>query len=202
MEFSESDFALFIKGVHFASTKHRLQRRKDAAKTPYINHPVEVAETLWRVGEVRDMVTLVAALLHDTIEDTDYTMEELETDFGKNVAKIVATVTEPDNTGDKKIPWVDVKKTYARQIKNGPIEAVMVAAADKIHNFRSIVETYYEDHDGFLRDFGTDLDSRLEAYQAIANAINNRLADGIVHEFNHTFEQYKNFIFDVKETIS
>ncbi|MCA9363558.1 bifunctional (p)ppGpp synthetase/guanosine-3',5'-bis(diphosphate) 3'-pyrophosphohydrolase [Candidatus Kaiserbacteria bacterium] len=188
------------QAIKAAALLHQDQLRKGDQNLPYITHLMAVTVILR--DYTKDEDALVAALLHDTIEDTDYTMEELETDFGKNVAKIVATVTEPDNTGDKKIPWVDVKKTYARQIKNGPIEAVMVAAADKIHNFRSIVETYYEDHDGFLRDFGTDLDSRLEAYQAIANAINNRLADGIVHEFNHTFEQYKNFIFDVKETIS
>ena len=188
------------QAIKAAALLHQDQLRKGDKNLPYITHLMAVTVILR--DYTKDEDALVAALLHDTIEDTDYTMEELETDFGKNVAKIVATVTEPDNTGDKKIPWVDVKKTYARQIKNGPIEAVMVAAADKIHNFRSIVETYYEDHVGFLRDFGTDLDSRLEAYQAIANAINNRLADGIVHEFNHTFEQYKNFIFDVKETIS
>jgi len=65
-----------------------------------------------------------------------------------------------------------------------------------------MVEDYYDDHNGFLREFGTHLDNRLEAYQNIANAINSRLADGIVHEFNHTFKTYKDFIFDVKDNLS
>jgi guanosine-3',5'-bis(diphosphate) 3'-pyrophosphohydrolase len=66
-----------LKAIKFAAEKHATQRRKDAAKTPYINHPIEVAEHLARVGKVTDEDTLIAAILHDTIEDTDTTEEEL-----------------------------------------------------------------------------------------------------------------------------
>jgi hypothetical protein len=74
----------------------------------------------------------------------------------------------------------------------------MIAAADKAHNFRNAIDEYHDEHNRFMQDFGKNLIERHEAYQDIANAINNRLKDGIVHEFNHTFEAYKQFIFDVQ----
>ena len=70
-----------LQAILFAAEKHRDQRRKGANQAPYINHPIAVAEILWRVGGVRDEVTLQAAILHDTVEDTDTTPEELEKNF-------------------------------------------------------------------------------------------------------------------------
>jgi (p)ppGpp synthase/HD superfamily hydrolase len=142
----------------------------------------------------------VAALLHDTLEDTDYTAEELENDFGKTVRKYVEAVSEPKYDKDEKLSWSERKKRYAEQLRKAPLEAVMISAADKAHNFRSMVEEYYHHHTRFVQDFGPDQEKRLEAYQRIANAVNSRLKDGIVHEFNHTFDQYKQFIFDVQES--
>ncbi|MCA9362629.1 bifunctional (p)ppGpp synthetase/guanosine-3',5'-bis(diphosphate) 3'-pyrophosphohydrolase [Candidatus Kaiserbacteria bacterium] len=187
------------QAIKAAALLHQDQLRKGTVELPYITHLMAVMFILR--DYTRDEDTLVAALLHDTLEDTDYTLEELKLDFGETVAKYVETLTEPKYNGETKLSWVDTKKGYAKQLKTGPVEAVMIAAADKTHNFRSMVEDYYDDHDRYLRDFGTHLDARLEAYQHIANTINSRLKDGIVHEFNHTFEEFKNFIFDVKESI-
>lgn len=66
-----------LKAAHFAARKHANQRRKDAEESPYINHPLEVAEHLARVGEIEDEEILMAALLHDTIEDTETTKDEI-----------------------------------------------------------------------------------------------------------------------------
>lgn len=185
------------QAVKAASLLHQDQLRKGVVPLPFVTHLVSVMLML------RDYTTdekiLVAALLHDTLEDTDYTKDELLEDFGDEVAKIVETLTEPQYSGDRRLSWVEVKKEYAKQLKKGPIEAVMIAAADKAHNFRTIIEEYYIDHNRFLQDFGTDLDGRLEAYQHISNAINSRLTDGIVHEFNHTFKAFKEFLIDVQE---
>ncbi|MEJ5224703.1 MAG: HD domain-containing protein, partial [Anaerolineales bacterium] len=68
---------LLLKALRFSAEKHRDQRRKDSTQSPYINHPIQVAELLWDVGGVRDPATLIAAVLHDTIEDTDATAEEI-----------------------------------------------------------------------------------------------------------------------------
>ena len=76
----------------------------------------------------------------------------------------------------------------------------MIAAADKSHNFRTIVEEYHDDHKRFIQDFGPQTEDRLEAYQAISNVINSRLKSDIIHEFNHTFKEFKQFLIDVEKT--
>ena len=78
----------------FAAKKHRNVRRKDSDKTPYINHPIGVAEILTEEGGVTDVDILCAALLHDTVEDTDTTFEEIEELFGKIVRDYVDEVVE------------------------------------------------------------------------------------------------------------
>lgn len=187
------------QAIKAAAVLHQDQMRKGVVPVPYITHLMAVVLILSDYTDDED--TLIAALLHDTLEDTDYTQEELREDFGAVVLSYVVAVSEPKSHGEKKLPWLERKKAYAKQLRSGPTEAVHIAAADKAHNFRSIVDEYIEDHDRFLQDFGPKLDERLEAYQTIANAINNRLSDGIVHEFNHTFTEYKNFIFDVQNTL-
>lgn len=187
------------QAIKAAAILHQDQLRRGADQLPYITHLMAVLLILR--DYTTDENTLVAALLHDTLEDTDYTIEELEEDFGKEVANLVKTVTEPNAQTDKKMSWLENKKLYAKQVRKGPIEAVMICAADKTHNFRCFVEEYYTDHNRFLQDFGTDLGARLEGYQTIANAINSRLTDGIVHEFNNTFSAFKEFLFDVEKSI-
>lgn len=186
------------QAIKAAALLHQDQLRKGAVQIPYVTHLVAVMMILRDYTSDED--TLVAALLHDTLEDTDYTADELVADFGEDVANLVLTVTEPIMDGEVKIPWLENKKAYADQLRKGANEAVMIAAADKIHNFRSAVDEYYSDHQRFIQDFGPRFNDRLEAYQAIANAINSKLKDGIVHEFNHTFKEYKNLILAIQES--
>lgn len=124
---------LILKAVAFASQKHATQRRKDPAATPYINHPVEVARILYEEGGVRDPSVLVAALLHDTIEDTDATFEEIETAFGSEIAEIVAEVT--DDTTQPKLVRKERQVSRAATISHG---AQQLKIADKISNLRDI----------------------------------------------------------------
>ena len=98
-------FAELLKAADFAAKKHRDQRRKDSARTPYINHPIGVANILTEEGHVDDLATLQAALLHDTVEDTDTTFEEIEQIFGKEVRDIVDAVTD-----DKSLPYEERKR--------------------------------------------------------------------------------------------
>ena len=125
---------VFVKAVAFAADKHRTQRRKDADASPYINHPIALANVLANEGGVTDVVVLSAAVLHDTIEDTNTTAEELTAIFG---AKITATVL--DVTDDKSLDKHDRKQ---RQIEHAPHiskEAKLVKLADKICNLRDIL---------------------------------------------------------------
>jgi guanosine-3',5'-bis(diphosphate) 3'-pyrophosphohydrolase len=87
-----SAHAILLETSHFAAEKHKRQKRKDAFGTPYINHPLGVATNILKIGGVDDLVTLQGAILHDTVEDTDTTFEELEKHFGKEVADVVREV--------------------------------------------------------------------------------------------------------------
>jgi (p)ppGpp synthase/HD superfamily hydrolase len=165
---------------------------------PYISHLIAVVLILSDYTDDED--TIVAAFLHDTLEDTDYTLDELQEDFGGPVSELVLTLTEPKMEGTTKLPWLDRKKAYAKQLKAGSEEALMIAAADKAHNFRTIVEEYSDNHKRFIQDFGPRSEDRLEAYQIISNVINSRLKSDIVHEFNHTYKEYKQFLIDVEKS--
>ena len=89
-----TDIRLLTKALAFAAGKHRHQRRKDEHASPYINHPIQLMDVLTGIGKVEDIPTLVAALLHDTIEDTHTSYEELKTYFGEEIANIVMEVTD------------------------------------------------------------------------------------------------------------
>jgi transcriptional regulator with XRE-family HTH domain len=85
---------LLLKATEFAAHKHRDQRRKDAGASPYINHPISLANVLCNEGGITDPVILAAALLHDTLEDTETDYEELRGQFGEDIADVVVEVTD------------------------------------------------------------------------------------------------------------
>jgi guanosine-3',5'-bis(diphosphate) 3'-pyrophosphohydrolase len=131
-----SDVDKVLDAIHFAADKHRLQRRKDPEASPYINHPIQVAEVLARVGGVRDVKVLQAAVLHDTIEDTKTTPEELEQRFGRRVRRLVELVTD-----DKRLPRAERKRLQIEHAAQLPRKAKLIKLADKICNLRDITET-------------------------------------------------------------
>lgn len=187
------------QAIRAATILHQDQLRMGSLPLPYISHLMAVVLILSDYTDDED--TIVAAFLHDTLEDTDYSVEELREDFGGPVTELVLTLTEPKTTeGGVKIPWLERKKIYAKQLKGGSEKALIIAAADKAHNFRTIVEEYHDDHKRFLQDFGPRTAERMEAYQAIANIINSRLKSDIIHEFNHTFTEFKKFLVDVEKS--
>jgi hypothetical protein len=85
---------LMLKAAQFAAQKHKDQRRKDTAASPYINHPLTLANILREEGDVEDPTVIAAALLHDSIEDTQTSYDELRGQFGAEIAEIVAEVTD------------------------------------------------------------------------------------------------------------
>jgi len=128
------EWGMFIKAVAFAADKHQNQHRKNPGAMPYINHPIALANVLVNEGGVRDVMVLCAAVLHDTIEDTETTAEELAAIFGPRVAAIVQEVTD-----DKSLDG-DVRKQM--QIEHAPglsKEAKLVKLADKISNLRDVL---------------------------------------------------------------
>lgn len=128
-----NELALVLEAAKFAAGKHKSHKRKDN-RTPYINHPLEVAELLARVGRVTDPEVLAAALLHDTIEDTDTQPEEISTIFGDRVLSLVLECTD-----DKSLPKAERKH---QQVVNAPHksdEAKLIKIADKISNMGDVV---------------------------------------------------------------
>lgn len=128
--------AAILKALHFAADKHRDQRRKDVGASPYINHPIEVAELLARVGGVTDLVTLQGGILHDTIEDTDTSPQELEREFGPEVRRVVEEVTD-----NKDLPKAERKRLQIEHAPHVSERARLIKLADKISNVRSVTQT-------------------------------------------------------------
>ena len=128
-----TDVELVVRAAAFAAHKHRDQRRKDAAATPYINHPLALALVLSAEGGITDVATLGAALLHDTIEDTETLPEELEQSFGAEIRTIVEEVTD-----DKGLPKADRKRLQVEHAAHVSHKAQLVKLADKICNLRDV----------------------------------------------------------------
>ncbi|XP_007525077.1 guanosine-3',5'-bis(diphosphate) 3'-pyrophosphohydrolase MESH1 [Erinaceus europaeus] len=128
-----SEAAQLLEAADFAARKHRWQRRKDPEETPYINHPIGVARILTHEAGIVDMAVLQAALLHDTVEDTDTTLEELELHFGARVRGLVAEVTD-----DKTLPRLERKRLQVERAPRSSPGAKLVKLADKLYNLRDL----------------------------------------------------------------
>ena len=125
-----------LAALNFAAQKHSRQRRKDSEASPYINHPIAVAEVLSRIGGITDLLTLQSAILHDTIEDTETTPEELEENFGPKVRLIVQELTD-----NKSLPKQERKRLQAEHAPNLSPSAKLIKIADKICNVNDITAT-------------------------------------------------------------
>jgi guanosine-3',5'-bis(diphosphate) 3'-pyrophosphohydrolase len=133
MNFADSTELLLI-AIHFSAFRHRDQRRKDQPRSPYINHPLEVARILWEVGSVRDKATLVAAILHDTIEDTETMPDEICELFGEEVLRLVLEVTD-----DKSLPKQRRKNLQIEHAPHISTKAKLIKLADKISNLHDLI---------------------------------------------------------------
>ena len=125
--------ALILRALAFAAHKHRDQRRKDPQASPYINHPIALANVLRNEGGIEDAEVICAALLHDTVEDTETTPEELENEFGLGIRDIVVEVTD-----DTRLPRAERKHLQVLHAPGLSDAAKMVKLADKICNLRDI----------------------------------------------------------------
>ncbi len=131
----DEELSLFIKAIRFASEKHKDQRRKGKEASPYINHPILVADILWSIGGIRDYKVLISAILHDTVEDTNTSPDDIESIFGKDIRKIVEEVTD-----DKSLPKMDRKRLQIETASHKSLEAKLVKLGDKISNIQDILK--------------------------------------------------------------
>lgn len=126
----------FIRALAFAADKHRNQRRKDVEASPYINHPIGLADVLANEAGIEDERVLVAAVLHDTVEDTETSEQELVRLFGKEIADIVIEVTD-----DKALPKAERKRLQVERAPALSRRAKLVKLADKICNLRDVASS-------------------------------------------------------------
>jgi GTP diphosphokinase / guanosine-3',5'-bis(diphosphate) 3'-diphosphatase len=132
MTFASPEAVLF-SALAFAADKHRNQRRKDADASPYINHPIALARVLTGEGGVTDTVVLAAAVLHDTIEDTKTTADELRQQFGGEITAVVQEVTD-----NKALDPAERKRLQIEHAPHLSNRAKLVKLADKICNIRDV----------------------------------------------------------------
>lgn len=130
-----NDALRLLEAVRYAAHQHRRQTRKGGEGTPYINHPVAVAHLLASVGGVTDVALLQAAVLHDTVEDTGATEDELRERFGDDVARLVMEVTD-----DKSLPKATRKQLQIDHASHKSERARMLKIADKIQNLMDICD--------------------------------------------------------------
>lgn len=128
------EYKIFFEALEYACWQHRFQRRKGFTRIPYINHPIKVAKLLVDMNENPQNEMIIAALLHDVVEDTDSTIEEIEKRFGSKVASIVNEVTD-----DMTLPS---KLRKEHQVVKSPglsKEAKQIKIADKICNITDML---------------------------------------------------------------
>ena len=126
---------ILVRALRFAADKHRSQRRLDVQASPYINHPIAVLSILCEEGGIDDEAVLCAGVLHDTIEDTETTPEEIAELFGPRVRDIVLDVSD-----DKRLPKAERKRLQIEHAAGASREAKLVKLADKIANLRDLLE--------------------------------------------------------------
>lgn len=133
--FSIHDFQRYQKALAFAACKHANQRRKNRQASPYINHPLSLVTVLLQEANVWDMDVLIASLLHDVLEDTATTYDELHEQFGGQVAELVDSVSD-----DKSLPKQDRKRLQIEHASSSPHRVRLIKLADKICNLRDLLD--------------------------------------------------------------
>jgi guanosine-3',5'-bis(diphosphate) 3'-pyrophosphohydrolase len=136
MEKCRSDLKLIFEALFFAAEKHKDQHRKGDSAAPYINHPIAVAYYLTRYCDMVDTTVVIAAILHDTLEDTDATPQEIEEKFGPDVLLLVQEVTD-----DKNLPKDVRRNLQVKTVSEGSPGAKLIRLADKISNVTDLTKT-------------------------------------------------------------
>lgn len=159
---NEGDVHIILEAIGFSAESHNGQARKNAAKTPYIIHPISVTEHLITIGGVYDRDILVAALLHDTVEDTKTTFVDINRAFGTNVEAYVKEVTD-----DKSLPKAERKKLQIATAPKKSKGAAQIKLADKYDNLKCLTLTPPTDWD----------QKRIDEYFAWAEQVVSALPD-------------------------
>ncbi len=156
--------------IEFATKAHTGQFRK-GTKVPYIVHPLGVAKILIEAGCSEDVA--VAGILHDTVEDSSYKMDDIRREFGEEVARLVEGASEPD----KSDTWENRKRHTIDILETASMDAVYVSLADKLANIRDIRADYEKLGDDVFLRFNRPKDKQEWYYRAMADVFSKRIVD-------------------------
>jgi len=173
---------LIHRAMDFAAKAHEGQFRKDRGeKIPYISHPAMVSRLL--EGSGFDEGVVAAGILHDTVEDTEVTLETLKDRFGERVAALVEQVTEED----KSLPWEKRKARYLERLREAPFEALAVCCADKIHNLWSLILLHRAGGDAWDL-LSRDRDAQLARFDKLAGLFDERFDHPLREAFDEALK--------------
>lgn len=180
------------QAIRAASILHDGQVRKGSVPYPYIAHLIAVAYMLADYSDDEDVI--IAGFLHDTLEDTSYTPEEIEADFGTRVRSFVEGVTNTLFSERVSTSWNERQERYFNTLEGAPHECLLIACADKIHNMRSIVEEYHSRIDDFLTDFDASPKDIMDKYNRLQSLFSRKLRSNIADEFDSVHSEYQSFL--------
>jgi len=181
---------MIFEAIEFAAKAHRGQYRK-GTNIPYIVHPIRVAQILIEYGCSEPIV--IAGVLHDTVEDTAVSLDDIRHHFGKEVAQIVDGASEPDRSDT----WEHRKQhtiDYLQQSATEPV--LLVGLADKLDNIRSIYHGYSKMGDRYFKRFNRPKAQQKWYYQALADVFAQRLLVSPINDLAREFIEMVNLVFE------
>jgi (p)ppGpp synthase/HD superfamily hydrolase len=185
----------FVDALAFATEAHTGQFRKGTS-IPYIAHPLSVAALVLTDGGNEDAA--VAALLHDVLEDTDVTAEELEKRFGERVARIVEACSDTEEK--PKPPWRQRKEAFFERLRAEDDEGVLrVEVADKLDNARAILRDLMDVGDRVWERFNAGREQQLWYYRSLAEAFTTRPDSSMVRELQDTVAEIERLAYALRD---
>ncbi len=177
---------MIFDAIEYAARAHREHYRK-GTRIPYIIHPVSVGKILIEYDCAEEIVA--AGLLHDAVEDTEVSLEEIRSSFGEKVADLVAAVSDPD----KSDTWENRKRHTIEYLQTAPMEVLILSCADKLDNIRSIKEDYERFGEAVWKRFRRAKDSQQWYYQTLADLFMKRVEGEpgatLFRQFNYEVRQ-------------
>jgi (p)ppGpp synthase/HD superfamily hydrolase len=163
------------RAIQKTTLLHREQIRRTPDTLPYISHLFSVFIILSSYTDDED--TLIAGLLHDSIEDTDYTFSELEADFGTKVSEMVKGVTEEKERDGVALEWKERKMDYLKKLKNDSEESMLICVADKIYNLQALVRDYRQYGRDMWNFIEPGLKDKLWYHDEVVSVLEERIRD-------------------------
>lgn len=174
------------KAVEYSKKAHDGQYRKGGKNIPYITHPLDVMNIIKeRGGSVESQI---AGVLHDVVEDCEgYTLNDISTHFGTSIALLVDYVSE----SDKSLPWKERKISYIDRLKDASDDAVLVSAADKLHNLRCTEKDFEEEGKSAFNMFNSSADGQFWFYESLILIYKERGLIDMTNEMEYILEIVK-----------